>query len=258
MVANMLLRFGFVAVLALAAGIWIGRQSVTSSADLEDASDGIDRRGTSQQAGYSDLRARLAVQAAMSMNKLQRATGEPLSSTARDTASNPSRSVQHLLNAMSDQDLRSILLTSLHLTTAELEEIRDLRGFTQRIATTAMDDVIEPPRIRSGQDHVRFATSAEASDLPSNTQVQFNATTKKIYAIFPTPDLTHDQVMVKWYRRDQPEILLLRRYPVVRQDQYGHVWFDPDADWEPGEYRVDVYSADEDVTPLASGDYTIR
>ncbi len=76
--------------------------------------------------------------------------------------------------------------------------------------------------------------------------------------MFPTDYFDQDKVMVKWYRRDHPEILLLQRYPIVAGDDYGHVWLEPDRGWEQGSYKVDVFSGDESMTLLASGNYRVR
>ncbi len=65
-------------------------------------------------------------------------------------------------------------------------------------------------------------------------------------------------VMVKWYRRDRPEILLFQRYPVVPGDANGYVWSDGNGGWDTGQYEVNIYTGDEAMTLLASGYYWIR
>ena len=64
--------------------------------------------------------------------------------------------------------------------------------------------------------------------------------------------------MVKWYRRDRPEILLFQRYSVVPGDPNGYVWFSPDGSWCPGQAKAEIYTGDETMTLLASGHYWIQ
>ena len=64
--------------------------------------------------------------------------------------------------------------------------------------------------------------------------------------------------MIRWLRTDRPQILLFERHPITPGDAYSYVWLRPKDGWEPGQYQVDVYSADEEVTSLAQGRYTVE
>jgi hypothetical protein len=155
---------------------------------------------------------------------------------------------------MSDRDLESVLASMIHLSREEIEEVGDLRTFANRLADIAMEDTLMPTDAAAGGEHVVFTTGPERD----GTRSQFDAGETRIYAVFPTDYFDQEKVMVKWYRRDHPEILLLQRYPVVAGDQYGHVWLEPNRGWEQGQYKVDIYSGDESMGLLASGNYSVQ
>jgi hypothetical protein len=165
-----------------------------------------------------------------------------------------SRTVESSISQMSDRDLESVLASMIHLSREEIEEVGDLRAFANRLADIAMEDTLMPTDATAGGEHVVFTTSPDRD----GTRSQFDAGETRIYAVFPTDYFDQEKVMVKWYRRDHPEILLLQRYPIVAGDQYGHVWLEPNRGWEQGQYKVDIYSGDEAMGLLASGNYSVQ
>ncbi len=169
-----------------------------------------------------------------------------------------SQLVGRVISTLSDQDLQSILASTAHLSPDEIGDVRDLRGFSERLAEIAMEDTLQPGNNVAGAEHVVFTSSPEIGDLDSAARERFNPDEPQIYAVFATEDFEGDTVMIKWYRRDQPQILLFQRYSIVPRERHGYVWFRPDGDWERGQYAVDIYSGDEAMTTLASGHYTVQ
>ena len=170
------------------------------------------------------------------------------------SAGDVSRAVETSISQMSDRDLESVLASTVHLSREEIEDVGDLRAFANRLAEIAMEDTLMPTDMDAGGDHVVFTTSPQMDDSRS----QFDAGESRIYAVFPTDYFDQEKVMVKWYRRDHPEILLLQRYPIVSGDEYGHVWLEPNRGWEQGQYKVDIYSGDESMTLVATGNYSVQ
>ena len=170
------------------------------------------------------------------------------------SADDVSQAVDASISRMSDRDLESVLASTIHLSREEIEDVRDLRAFAKRLAEIAMEDTLLPTDLAAGADRVVFTTSPRFDD----TRSHFDAGEERIYAVFPTDYFDQEQVMVKWYRRDHPEILLLQRYPIVVGDEYGHVWLEPNRGWEQGQYKVDVYSGDETMALVASGNYSVQ
>ena len=66
-----------------------------------------------------------------------------------------------------------------------------------------------------------------------------------------------DQVFVKWLNRDTGEILLFTPQPVNPQSDQNWVSYSPPAGWKPGNYAVEYYQVDDQLTPIAQTDYTI-
>lgn len=166
------------------------------------------------------------------------------------------RIVREGIATLSDQELQAVLASTIHLGADELRDVRDLRAFTERVADIAMQGILEPEQNAANVAHVSFGTRPGPADPAPDGR--FGSATGRIYAVFPTEGFRDDTVLVKWYRRDDPRILLLRRYPVVRGDAKGYVWFRPDGSWDPGQYQVDVYTGDEAMTLLASGHYSVQ
>ncbi len=63
--------------------------------------------------------------------------------------------------------------------------------------------------------------------------------------------------MVKWSHLESGRILALSQHRVSREDPVW-AWNDPAGDWLEGTYRVDVYSSDDSMLPLARGEYIVE
>ena len=182
---------------------------------------------------------------------------ESLVETLREQKLDPERVVQSGLDHMSDRELESIVTSAVHLSAEELGEVRDLRAFAARLAEVAMEGVLEPGGERGPGDRVLLTTSPDTEDPEAVASDRFDPDQSRIYAVFPTDHYEEAAVMVKWYRRDTPRILLFERYPITPGDAYAYVWLQPKQGWDPGDYQVDVYAIDEAVTLLSRGRYTV-
>ncbi len=226
------------------------------------ASVGTDERATESAAasGQDALEASLRsalMESGLARLQLAARVGD-LEALLRDLdGADYSQIVNEGISTLSDRELQSVLASTVHLSSEEIGEIRDIRAFSKRLAELAMEDIIEPETSQGGVDHVIFTTSPEMDDVDVNARTHFGPGADRIYAVFPTERFGEDTVMVKWYRRDRPEILLFQRYSVVPGDPNGYVWLSRDA-WEPGQYKVSVYTGDETMTALASGHYWVQ
>ena len=166
--------------------------------------------------------------------------------------------VARIISTMSDREIQSIVASAAHLSPEELDEVRDMRAFAMRLAEVAMEGIVEPGEEANEARRVVFTTRPETVDPESVARDRFESNENRIYAVFPTDHYGQDAVMMKWYRRDRPQILLFERYPIQRGEAYGYVWLNRTEGWEPGEYQVDLYAADETMTRLARGRYTVQ
>ena len=164
---------------------------------------------------------------------------------------------ERAIAAMSDAELSAALMSTVQLSQDELGEVRDIRAFAGRMLEVAMLGVVEADQEVPGTARVSFSQDGPGDVTTATIGGRFPAGSQRIFANFPTPDPERGQVLVKWFRTDRPRILLMQRYPLRPGDRSAYVWLDSEGGWTPGNYQVDVYAADEAVTPLASGRYEI-
>jgi len=165
--------------------------------------------------------------------------------------------VQSAIANLGEPELRSIVASAASLSTEEIEAVEDLPAFATRLAEVAMEDIVEPAEEPSGASRVLFTTTPETRDPLALARSRFTPQESRIFAVFPTASYEQGAVMIKWYRSDPSRILLFKRYPIRPGDAYGYVWLQPKEGWEPGRYHVDIYAADEAVTRLARGHYSV-
>jgi hypothetical protein len=158
---------------------------------------------------------------------------------------------------LGERQLETIVASTAQLSPEDLEEVSDLPAFATRLAEVAMEDVVEPSAPATGAQRVMFTTAPETREPEIVARSSFTSDQRRIYAVFPTAEYERDAVMMKWYRSDPPQILLFERYPIRPGEAYGYVWLQPKEGWEPGHYQVDIFAADEAVTRLARGHYTV-
>jgi hypothetical protein len=178
-----------------------------------------------------------------------------------DWGSAPERVSSRIINEMSDDELISTITSITKIDSDALAEVSDLRDYANRLTHIAMSGIITPEISDEFADvdvSVEFATDASSSGGAEDPRFVFDQNARKIYAVIPNAGIGAENVMVHWYRVDQPENLLFDQYRVSPDDDYSYVWLKaPNREWQPGTYRVEFFSSDELVTPLASGTYSV-
>ena len=173
----------------------------------------------------------------------------------------PENVSRRIINEMSDDELVTTITSITKITAEELGEISDLRDYANRLTHIAMSGVITPD-ISDTFGHesleVEFSTTANKASGATDPSFEFDEEARRIYAVIPNSESAGETLMVHWYRVDQPENLLFDRYRVSPSDDYSYVWLKSPGRWTPGEYRVEFFSADEYLSPIASGTYNIR
>ena len=81
--------------------------------------------------------------------------------------------------------------------------------------------------------------------------------TTRIFSFFELPNYTRTDVLVKWYYSDTNEILSFKRFPINTESTKHYVWLDNQLGWVTGNYKVEVYSTDESLNLLSSGNYYV-
>ncbi len=168
---------------------------------------------------------------------------------------------RRIINEMSDDELISTITSMTKITAEDLTGYPDLRDYANRLTQIAMSGIITDELAEDfGYDspEIQFATGANKSTGARDPQLRFQQDTRKIYAVIPTGGDSSDRLMVHWYRIDQRENLLFDQYQVSPSDDYSYVWLkSPAGRWAPGEYRVQFFTADESLSPIATGTYHI-
>jgi hypothetical protein len=165
-----------------------------------------------------------------------------------------------IINEMSDEELVSTITSITKIGSEDLDEISDLRDYAGRLTHIAMSGIITPDiadEFDNATVSVEFGSDASSSGGAEEASLEFEVNTRKIYAVIPNLELSGDNVMVHWYRIDQPENLLFDQYKVSPGDDYSYVWLKSQGGWDPGNYRVEFFSADETLAPIASGTYRV-
>ena len=162
------------------------------------------------------------------------------------------------LNSSADNVVYS-LAQMTDFSVAELQSMSDVQAFSERFINMATAGLLTAEQNDSGDVlPVNFsAQPADAGDYMSYA-TEFGSDIGRIFANFSTVNYAAPTVIAKWYRSDVPEVYSFRRYPVDALQAENYVWFQPDGGWSPGEYGLDIISADEDLRVLASGRFVVR
>jgi hypothetical protein len=132
-------------------------------------------------------------------------------------------------------------------------------GFAYRLSEIAMSGIVEPDEEDDEQaPTVFFTRTPERNDPKAVGRHSFGSDEHRIYAVFERGGYNGEQIMVKWFRTDKPEILLFGRYPVTPDQEFSWVWLEKREGWDHGRYQVDVFSGNEAMTPIARGQFTVE
>ncbi len=172
----------------------------------------------------------------------------------------PEEVSRRVINEMSDAELITTITSVTKIDAEDLAEYSDLRDYANRLTHVALSGIITPDIAEEfGHDtlDVEFGTGASSSYGADDPRFEFDEMARKIYAVIPNHEDAGKNVMVHWYRIDEPENLLFDKYRVNPNDDYSYVWLKSPGRWGIGEYRVEFFSADEYLTPMASGTYSV-
>ena len=172
-------------------------------------------------------------------------------------ASDPSRTldfVAEVLATLNDREILDAVSRLTELDEEDFDTIQDLRKHVLRLVEVA----VGPPLPESAEiAPVDFARSVNPDGDAVLEDFLFHDRSRAIYAVFPTDSLPNDAVYVKWQRSDASEPLHLDRHSVDPSRDRNYVWLEPGDGWSEGTYRVEVYAANEELTPLAVGRFGV-
>jgi len=166
----------------------------------------------------------------------------------------PHELVRGVVSEMSESELELTIAMATDFSSEDLEDVEDVRAFATRLADIAMDGLIVDASDETGNAEVVFSPSTD----PAEARDRFSEDEGRIYAIFTTEGYDLPTVMLKWFRVDEPQLMLFRRFKIVVGRDAGWIWVDGEHEWDPGDYQVDIYSGDEEMTRLGVGRYVVE
>jgi len=171
----------------------------------------------------------------------------------------PSEVLEVVIDSMSDRELRLALTSLTNFSEEQLDGVRDMREFTRRVAEVAVDNIYNSAAsVSESAVEVQFSREVDERNAPVAPQERFSVD-GRIYATFPMDEYGEDEVFVKWYRADDPEILLFDQYKIQSDADYSFVWLEQEGGWAEGEYVTEFYSTrDEQMKQIARGAFQIK
>jgi hypothetical protein len=240
-------------------GWWIGLSTgplIEVASSPGESCDGGGREAASERKDEDPLSGVLASSFLENLSLLAEiASLESMLEQLEEARLQPRQVASLLVSRMDTDKIEIALAATTGLTDLELEQVEDIEAYALRLMDVALDGVVGPDAEDSEppQDEVLFNTS-RGDGAVSSARDWFAANDHRIYALFPTDQ---HRVTIKWARTDHPEILLLKRQNVSTRPLTGWVYLDRPGGWEEGRYEVTVYSGDEALVPLASGQYFV-
>ena len=112
----------------------------------------------------------------------------------------PSQALEVVIDSMSDREMRLALTSLTNFTEEQLDGVRDMRKFTQRVAEVAVDSIYNRAAVAPESAlEVQFSREVDDRNAPEPPQERFSVD-GRIYAVFPSDEYGEDEVFVKWYR----------------------------------------------------------
>lgn len=175
-------------------------------------------------------------------------------------ASNP-RLLRAAVAQYSDDELLEMIGAYTRLAPHDLPEDVAVAEVAERLADIYYGDSYD--RAGNPLDNPGFVGGMEfdVSKAPANRVVDprelFAGTDKRIYASFETGGYEKREVMVKWSRVDSAEVLIYDKYPIMAGADHNYVWLEQPQGWDVGDYQVEIYSLEDNLSLLARGSYGV-
>ena len=143
-------------------------------------------------------------------------------------------------------------------TDAELWSFSDLGAFYDRFLQLSTNSAAAQPDTPSSiVGKIVFSESNIWEKDQDQSKTVFAPDTAKIFAILPKMEGLREEVLVRWYATNNPELILFQKYTTPSNLDKNHIWLEYPQGWKTGTYKVEIYSEDEFVDLLAQGLYEV-
>jgi len=166
-----------------------------------------------------------------------------------------------IIEKVNESELRNLISSMTQIEPRDLEAISDVKLFSKRLVETALLE--KKPSQQSSPDQqeiveVVFSTEVDGQNQPVDPKSAFENNVQRIYASFSFGDTpTTERVFVKWYLQSPYKIKLFNKYSISRTSVHNFIWLRPPS-WLPGQYSVELYTLEDNLKLVGSGDYVIN
>lgn len=161
-----------------------------------------------------------------------------------------------MLYVLSEQELADMALALNILDQEQLYDIaspkKALKNLLDVVSLGVESNLYDVPKL----DWIKLSSLPIKDGEVSETSA-FSAEQETIYAYFSTSGYSQGSVLVRWLRTDEPEVLLLKTISINGANPINYVYLTQHNGWRSGDYRVEIYSVDDDVGFLAAKDYAV-
>ncbi|WP_133166254.1 hypothetical protein [Marinobacter fuscus] len=156
-----------------------------------------------------------------------------------------------ILSSFDDAQLQQFVLNNTHLT------LDDLFGYQNptKAVRTLVDRWLNNTGIFSGEGaRLLFSARAASGTNRLNVQSKFLSLNKSLYAHYKVPDdYSKTFVYLKWTSTSDDALLILDKQPLTgTAPEMQQAWLRYTDGWPPGEYQVELISAEEGLSVLAA------
>lgn len=249
-------------VVGLGVGFAAGRADPPSTAATacrgEPVAERSHARGasTASPAAPSADEAPAPLQAISELALLEGSSGAAVRAALR-FSDDPDALVASVVDGMARDELEIALATLTGRDRAELEAIRDLHRYAKSYARIAMSGILTDPPT-SASNEIEFAVRIADTFEPGPPRTVFDSSSARLFGMFALDSALQGDVLAKWYRVDDPELLMFEEVPLLSRDGEAFVRLDRPEGWPEGDYRLEVYSPGDDFELIAAGNYETR
>ncbi|MBF8273125.1 MAG: hypothetical protein HW380_2230 [Magnetococcales bacterium] len=182
-----------------------------------------------------------------SETKTKLADGVPVASVLENA--------QKIIEHAGEDELKVFIRNFTNYTESDISKIGDIRAFAKKMLNVASNGIVgEKAEAKSGS----FETSVNFySDDKKNIKQSFKSG-DMIYAAIDTGQYNSDEIFVKWYKTDNPEIYLFRKYKIDPEKKDNFVWYQKKDGWPSGQYAVEFYSTTyPELEKIGGGSYEV-
>lgn len=162
------------------------------------------------------------------------------------------------LNSLGREEIIETITKLTNFSQHALNKIPDIQEFSNKLYNTYLGENKSDENV---SDEIYFSYDTDINHLPLNPTSLFfiGQPVDKfitISASFRLESIDSQFVMVRWVK-DDVNVILYDRYIINPDTDYNFIKLKRN-DWLPGEYKVEIYTADEKLSKLVEGGYRVN